>query len=230
MSLPRSGRLARLPILVLLLVLVVGCDTARGATLRSVNAPLVDPLPTMAVDTAYFAGGCFWGVQAVFQHVVGVQRATSGYSGGETTRPTYQQVTGGRTGHAETVRVIFDPAKVSFGTLLQVFFSVAHDPTQLNRQGPDIGTQYRSAIFVRSLEQEQVARAYIAQLDRESAFPTSIVTQITSFTRFYDAEAYHQDYATRHPDEPYIRVHDAPKLVELERRFPALWTARKADA
>ncbi len=225
-----AGRSARWPLMGLLLATVLGCDSAGAASARSVNPPAFDPPAAMAVDTAYFAGGCFWGVQAVFQHVVGVQRATSGYSGGETTRPTYQQVTTGRTGHAETVRVIYDPAKVSFGTLLQVYFTVAHDPTQLDRQGPDIGTHYRSAIFVRTIEQEQVARSYIAQLEREAAFPSPIVTRITPFTRFHEAEAYHQDYVTLHPDEPYVRVHDAPKLVDLERRFPALWTARKAPA
>src|SRR5688500_7180132 len=172
---------------------------------------------------AVFAGGCFWGVEAVFEQLKGVGQVTSGYAGGRSRLPvSYDDVGTGRTGHAEAVRVEYDPAVISYGQLLKVFFSVAHDPTQLNRQGPDVGTQYRSAIFYGNPEQQRLAQAYIAQLDAAKAYPKPIVTQVAPLTRFYQAEDYHQDYMRHHPDEPYIVYHDAPKLVNLTRQFPQL--------
>lgn len=174
-------------------------------------------------ETAVFAAGCFWGVQGVFQHVKGVQSAVSGYIGGSTATARYPLVGTGRTGHAEAVQVTYDPAQVSYAQLMQVFFSVAHDPTQLNRQGPDRGTQYRSAIFTTSSEQAQAARAYIAQLDRAGVFDAPIATRIESGKRFHPAEAYHQDYMTRHPRSAYIRINDLPKVRELQRLYPALY-------
>jgi peptide-methionine (S)-S-oxide reductase len=174
-------------------------------------------------ETAVFAGGCFWGVQAVFQHVHGVTSATSGYSGGASSTAEYEVVSTGQTGHAESVQVVFDPSQVTYGQLLKVFFSVAHDPTELNRQGPDSGTQYRSAIFYSNDEQKRVASAYIAQLDQAKAFPSAIVTQVVPLKAFYPAEAYHQNYATLHPDNPYIAINDAPKVDHLREQLPELY-------
>jgi len=189
------------------------------------------PIPPPAVDVpagshlarAVVAGGCFWGVQAVFQHVEGVESAASGYAGGTTADPDYHQVSGGGTGHAESVEVTYDPAKVSFGKLLQVFFSVAHDPTQRDRQGADIGTQYRSAIFTTDPGQAAVAAAYIAQLDAAGTWPEPIVTEVKPLEAFYPAEDYHQDYATLHPDALYIFYNDLPKVANLHAMFPDLW-------
>ena len=169
---------------------------------------------------AVLAGGCFWGVQAVFEHVKGVKRVLAGYSGGSAATATYDQVSDGDTGHAESVKILFDPAQVSYGQLLRIYFSVATDPTQLNRQGPDVGTQYRSAIFYSTPEQERIARAYIAQLGTAKAFGDPIVTQVAPLKAFYPAEAYHQDYARLHPNDRYIVVNDAPKVVNLQRYFP----------
>ena len=180
------------------------------------------------LDTVVFAGGCFWGVQAVFQHTKGVVSATSGYSGGTVAEPDYEQVSTGRTGHAESVRVIYDPSKVSYEQLLTVFFTVAHDPTELNRQGPDVGTQYRSALFYTSDAQRQAAQSYMAQLEKSGAVKEKIVTQVAPLRGFTVAEAYHQDYATLHPDQPYIRYNDAPKIAALRQRFPQLWTDKLA--
>jgi peptide-methionine (S)-S-oxide reductase len=172
---------------------------------------------------AVFAGGCFWGVEAVFEHLKGVGQVTSGYSGGTTPPPVdYDDVTTGRTGYAEAVRVEYDPSKISYGQLLKVFFSVAHDPTQLNRQGPDVGTQYRSAIFYGNAEQQKVARAYIAQLDAAKVYPKKIVTQVAPLEKFYQAEEYHQDYMRRNPNQPYIVYHDKPKIANLKKQFPQL--------
>ena len=176
-------------------------------------------------ETAVFAGGCFWGVQAVFQHVKGVVSATSGYSGGPSIAAEYEVVSTGTTGHAESVKVVYDPAKVSYGQLLKVFFSVAHDPTELNRQGPDQGTQYRSVIFYNSDQQKRIAQAYIAQLDQAKVFPHAIVTQVVPLKAFYPAEAYHQNYATLHPDNPYIKYNDLPKVANLQQQFPNLYRA-----
>jgi peptide-methionine (S)-S-oxide reductase len=188
-------------------------------------APAAD---AVQLDTVVFAGGCFWGVQGVFQHVKGVVAATSGYSGGTVARPSYEQVSTGTTGHAESVRVVYDPAKVSYEKLLEVFFVVAHDPTELNRQGPDVGTQYRSAVFYTSDAQRQATQHYIAQLERRGAVKGRVVTQVTPLRGFDVAEAYHQDYLTLHPAAPYIVYNDAPKLAQLKQRYPQLWSDRLA--
>lgn len=174
-------------------------------------------------QSAVLAGGCFWGIQAVFQHVKGVIRATSGYSGGASVTAKYELVSTGETGHAESVKITYDPSQITYGRLLQIFFSVAHDPTQLNRQGPDEGSQYRSAIFYSGDEQKRIAEAYIAQLNQAKVFSRQIVTQVVPLKAFYPAEAYHQDYATRHPDNPYIAYNDAPKVAHLRQKFPELY-------
>ncbi|RJF97046.1 peptide-methionine (S)-S-oxide reductase [Noviherbaspirillum cavernae] len=171
-------------------------------------------------ETAVFAGGCFWGVQAVFQHTRGVLNAVSGYAGGQKETARYERVTKGNTGHAESVQITFDPKQISYGKLLQIYFSVAHDPTQLNRQYPDVGTHYRSAIFYKDDAQKQVAEKYIAQLNAEKVFSDRIVTQLNPLNVFYPAEAYHQDYATLHPAMPYIAMYDRPKIANLKRMFP----------
>ncbi|HVZ42614.1 MAG TPA: peptide-methionine (S)-S-oxide reductase MsrA [Ramlibacter sp.] len=185
--------------------------------------PAQDIAASSGTQTAVFAGGCFWGVQAVFQHTKGVMNAVSGYAGGERATAKYEMVGSGRTGHAESVQVTFDPKQVSYGRLLQVYFSVAHDPTTLNRQGPDMGTQYRSAVFYRDAEQKRVAEAYIAQLDAAKAFHGRIVTQVAPLAGFYPAEAYHQDYATLHPESPYIFINDLPKVAALKATMPELY-------
>jgi peptide-methionine (S)-S-oxide reductase len=171
------------------------------------------------------AGGCFWGIQAVFQHTKGVQLALSGYSGGMKTNPSYQEVTTGRTGHAEAVQIKFDPRQISYGQILKIFFSVAHDPTQLDRQGPDVGTQYRSAIFYTNGDQKKVAEAYIAQLDKAGVFKAPVVTKVGQLATFYPAEDYHQDYAINHPTQPYIAIHDLPKVENLKQLFPTFYQA-----
>jgi len=198
----------------------------RAVSARSSAARPVLPPPAIEAtgDTvAVFAGGCFWGVEAVFRHVKGVHSAASGFAGGAINAPSYALVSSGTTGHAESVRITYDPKVVSYGTLLRVFFSVAHDPTQLNRQGPDRGTQYRSAIFYASDEQKKVAMSYIAQLEQAHAFAAPIVTQVAPLDAFHMAEEYHQDYARKNPHAPYIMINDAPKVTALERGFPALW-------
>jgi peptide-methionine (S)-S-oxide reductase len=182
-------------------------STARAATLQ----------------TAVFAGGCFWGVEAVFEHVKGVKAVVSGYAGGTVVNPDYETVTSGRTGHAEVVKVTFDPAVVSYETLLAVFFTVAHNPTELNRQGPDVGTQYRSAIFFTNAEQQKSATTVIAQLTQAKVFPRPIVTQVAPLSKFYDAEKYHQNYLYSHTDQPYIVYNDLPKIDALKKQYPALW-------
>jgi len=174
-------------------------------------------------EIAVFAGGCFWGVEAVFEHVKGVKEAVAGYSGGSAQTAKYEIVSSGTTGHAESVRVSFDPAQVNYGQLLKVFFAVAHDPTELNRQGPDTGTQYRSAIFYANDEQKSTAEAYVAQLQAAKIFPRPIVTQVAPLRAFYPAEAYHQHYLVNHPTQPYIVINDLPKLAKLKRQFPALY-------
>jgi len=174
---------------------------------------------------AVFAGGCFWGVEAVFRHVKGVTKAVSGYAGGAKAAD-YEEVSSGETGHAESVQVTYDPAQISYGELLRVFFSVAHDPTQLNRQGPDYGTQYRSVIFYRDDEQKRVAQAYIEQLTRAKAFAEPIVTQVVPLPAFYAAESYHQNYLALHRTQPYIVYNDLPKLAALQQAFPNLYVAR----
>ena len=175
------------------------------------------------LQTAYFAGGCFWGVEAVFEHVKGVKSVVSGYAGGAVVNPDYEAVSGGRTGHAEAVKVTFDPAVVSYETLLAVFFTVAHNPTELNRQGPDVGTQYRSAIFFANAEQQKSATTVIAQLTQAKTFRRPFVTQVASLPTFYDAESYHQNYLYSHTDQPYIMYNDLPKIDALKKQYPALW-------
>ncbi len=191
----------------------------------AIPAPALDEPASARTETAVFAGGCFWGVQGVFQHVRGVSRAVSGYAGGSADTAQYETVSSGTTGHAESVQITFDPSKVSYGTLLQIFFSVAHNPTELNRQGPDSGTQYRSAIFPADAGQKRVAQAYIAQLDAAHAYARPIVTRIEDGARFYPAEAYHQDFLARHPSYPYIVINDLPKLDALKRLFPDRYRA-----
>jgi len=208
-----------------LMVLTLGTASIAGNTFPAPakDAPLAK---TSSQQTAVLAGGCFWGIQAVFQHVKGVVSATSGYAGGSSMTAHYEVVSTGETGHAESVKIVYDPSQISYGELLRVFFSVAHDPTELNRQGPDEGTQYRSSIFYTSDEQRQIAAAYIAQLDKVRVYPRPIVTQVVELKGFYPAEAYHQNYATNHPDDLYIRYNDAPKVAHLLQEFPALYTGK----
>lgn len=202
--------------------------TAHARTSPSVPAPTVDiPKASMSTpQTIVVAGGCFWGVQAVFQHVKGVLTATSGYSGGDAKTAEYETVSTGETGHAESVQIVYDPSKITYGELLRIFFSVAHDPTQLNRQGPDEGTQYRSVIFYSSDEQKRIAESYIAQLDSAKVFAHRIVTEVVPLKAFYPAEAYHQNYAANHPYQPYIVFNDAPKVEHLRKVFPDLYTGK----
>jgi peptide-methionine (S)-S-oxide reductase len=205
-------------------ILLATCDA---------NAAPKTPIPPAKVDvslastpgkqTAVFAGGCFWGTQAVFERVKGVINTTVGYSGGSAATATYGQVTTETTGHAESVEVVYDPSKITYGQLLRIFFSVAHDPTQLNRQGPDVGTSYRSAIFYVNDDQRRIATAYIVQLDNAKVFSRRIVTEVTPLQGFYRAEDYHQDYALHNPDNPYIQVCDRPKIESLKRQFPELF-------
>ncbi|WP_213953095.1 peptide-methionine (S)-S-oxide reductase MsrA [Variovorax sp. dw_954] len=193
----------------------------------AVPAPKIDPASLDASATAVLAGGCFWGVQGVYQHVKGVTSAVSGYAGGDESTAKYESVGSGRTGHAEAVRISFDPRQVSYARLLQIYFSVVHDPTQLNRQGPDTGTQYRSAIFAQNVEQARIAQAYIAQLTEAKTFGGKpVVTTVELQKRFYPAEAYHQDYLTLHPDEPYIAYNDLPKVDNLKKLFADRYSPR----
>jgi peptide-methionine (S)-S-oxide reductase len=217
---------AVLAIVTVALVLFAAKAT-RGASSEvsaPVAAPFSDAIATSAAeDTAVFAGGCFWGVEAVYEHVKGVKSVVSGYAGGNASTATYDQVGGGDTGHAESVQVIYDPSQVSYGKLLQIFFSVAHDPTQLNRQGPDRGTQYRSAIFYKSADQQRVAESYIKQLTEAKTFSRPIVTQVAKLPAFYPAEAYHQDYLVNHPNQPYIVINDQPKVAALKKQFADIY-------
>jgi peptide-methionine (S)-S-oxide reductase len=199
--------------------------TARAETAVAMPRPAAEaPAQASGLETAVLAGGCFWGIQAVYQHVKGVTNAVSGYAGGAQKDADYNTVSTGSTGHAEAVKVTFDPRQVSYGKILQIYFSVAHDPTQLNRQGPDSGTQYRSEIFPQSEAQAKTAKDYIAQLDQAHAFKKPIMTKTATLkAAFYAAEDYHQDYATRHPYQPYIVINDAPKVVNLKAMHPDLW-------
>jgi peptide-methionine (S)-S-oxide reductase len=205
------------------LLLVI--STALAAPKAPILAPSTDvPLAAQpGKEKAVFAGGCFWGVQSVFQRVKGVLATTAGYSGGAAKTATYKQVVTETTGHAESVEVIYDPSRITYGQLLRIYFSVAHDPTQLNRQGPDVGTSYRSAIFYTNDEQKRLAEAYIAQLDSQKVFSHRIVTEVTPLKAFYRAEDYHQDYAYHNPDSPYIEVCDRPKIEALKKQFPELF-------
>jgi peptide-methionine (S)-S-oxide reductase len=190
---------------------------------------MVDAAPAGGEASAVFAGGCFWGVEGVFQHVRGVKSVRSGYSGGDAAHANYDDVSDGDSGHAESVRVVYDPSQVTYGQLLQVFFSVAQDPTLLNRQGPDTGTQYRSAIFYGSPEQKKVAEAYVAQLKGARAFAAPIVTQVTPLKAFYPAESEHQDYMHLNPDALYIAINDRPKVLALQRLYPERYVATWAN-
>jgi len=216
----------------LLAVCVIGGCMGLFAACDAKAAPKA-PVPPAKIDvalasapgkqTAVFAGGCFWGTQAVFERVKGVIHTTAGYAGGSASTATYDQVTTETTGHAESVEVDYDPSKITYGQLLRIFFSVAHDPTELNRQGPDVGTSYRSAIFYSNDEQKRIATAYITQLDEAKVFPKKIVTDVTPLKGFYRAEDYHQDYALHHPENPYIQVCDRPKIDALKQQFPELF-------
>ncbi len=214
-------------ILFALLVGATACN-AKASLAAAVPEPVLD-VPRAAAagqQTAVISGGCFWGVQAVFQHVRGVTSVTSGYSGGSAKTAEYEVVSTGETGHAESVQIVYDPSQITYGELLRVFFSVAHDPTQRNRQGPDEGTQYRSSIFYSNDEQKRIAEAYIAQLDTAKVFPRPIVTKVVPLHGFYPAEAYHQNYATLHPNQPYILFNDAPKVEHLRQEFPTLYAGK----
>jgi len=212
----------------MILTVVAGTVACQAGNAGPVPAPAVDETKAAASakQTAVVAGGCFWGIQAVFQHVKGVLTATSGYSGGSMKNPDYEAVSSGRTGHAESVQIVYDPSQVTYGELLRVFFSVALDPTEVNRQGPDEGTQYRSVIFYGNDEQKKIAEAYIAQLDQSKVFRRKIATQVTPLQAFYPAEAYHQNYATLHPNQPYIFYNDAPKVANLRKEFPEMYSGK----
>ena len=210
--------------LLILVGFTFACSTADAS-----STPLPDPeidaplAKAKGEQKAVLAGGCFWGIEAVFEHVKGVSDAKSGYAGGDAASADYRKVSSGTTGHAESVLVTYDPSQVTYGQLLKVFFSVAHNPTELNRQGPDRGPQYRSAIFYANEEQKKIAEAYIKQLDRAKVFNQSIVTQVTPLEAFHDAESYHQDYLAQHPDEPYIVINDMPKVENLRKQLPQLY-------
>jgi peptide-methionine (S)-S-oxide reductase len=216
-------------------LLAVGAAAAQlwylplwGAESPVVLAPPVDdnPKASGASQTAVLAGGCFWGVQGVYEHVRGVQKVLAGYAGGERSTAQYESVSSGTTGHAESVKITFDPAQISYGQILQIAFSVVHDPTQLNRQGPDSGTQYRSAIFYADEGQKRIAQAYIAQLQQAHAFSRPIVTKLESLRAFYPAEDYHQDYLIHNPNQPYIAIYDLPKVENFRKTFPELYSGR----
>jgi peptide-methionine (S)-S-oxide reductase len=217
-----------LAVVLLALLGVTACNAKANPAVAAVPAPALDAphASSAGQQTAVLSGGCFWGVQAVFQHVRGVITATSGYSGGKAKTAEYELVSTGDTGHAESVQVVYDPSQISYGELLRVFFSVAHDPTQLNRQGPDEGTQYRSSIFYANDEQKRIAQAYITQLDQAKVFSSPIVTQVVPLEGFYPAEAYHQNYAALHPNQPYIVFNDAPKVAHLRQLFPDIYVGK----
>ena len=223
----RSMMTPLLTVLVAVLALFLWTRHAYTSAATIIPDPAVDETlaPQKGQATIVVAGGCFWGIQAVFQHVKGVNSATSGYSGGTVKNPDYEQVSSGETGHAESVEIVYDPSQITLGQLLKVFFSVAHDPTELNRQGPDTGTQYRSAIFFANADQQRIAQAYVAQLDQAKVFSQPIVTQIVPFKAFYRAEDYHQNYAAEHPNNPYIATFDLPKVKNLQQQFPGLYVA-----
>ncbi|MBA3321844.1 MAG: peptide-methionine (S)-S-oxide reductase MsrA [Pyrinomonadaceae bacterium] len=220
------SRYLSLILVVFLLATTLACNAVTNAT-AGVTIP--DPVVSSQLATAkgeqiaVFAGGCFWGVEAVFEHVKGVTEVTSGYTGGAAQTANYEAVSEGDTGHAEAVRITYDSSQISYEQLLKIFFSVAHDPTELNRQGPDTGTQYRSAIFYTDENQERIARAYIAQLDQAKVFKRPIVTQVVALDSYYKAEAYHQDYLAHHPNERYIVINDQPKVANLRNQFPELY-------
>lgn len=209
---------------ILLIGISMSCNAA-GASATVIPDPVLDaPLATVKGEqTAVLAGGCFWGIEAVFEHVKGVTGVKSGYAGGSASTARYDKVSSGGTDHAESVQIVYDPSQVSYGQLLKVFFSVAHDPTELNRQGPDTGTQYRSAIFYTNEDQKRIALAYIEQLNKAKVFGREIVTQVAALDSFHEAEAYHQDYLARHPNQPYIVINDLPKVENLRKQLPGLY-------
>ncbi|HUO18482.1 MAG TPA: peptide-methionine (S)-S-oxide reductase MsrA [Steroidobacteraceae bacterium] len=204
--------------------LLASCSVGAGAAPAVVPPPVVDsPAEHGKLQTAVLAGGCFWGLQGVFEHVRGVHRVLAGYSGGTRGAASYEEVSSGTTGHAESVQIVFDPAEVTYGKLLQIYFSVAHDPTELNRQGPDSGTQYRSDIFYADDTQRHIAESYIEQLNKDGVFRQPIVTRVDPLKGFYAAEAYHQDYYLKNPGQPYIVFNDLPKIRNLKQLFPDVW-------
>ncbi len=218
---------ASLLMLVMLVMTMNACNAANASAAAIPDPKLDAPLATSKGEqTAVLAGGCFWGMEAVYEHVNGVVRVESGYSGGSAAAAQYEEVGSGSTNHAESVRIAYDPSQITYGQLLKVFFAVAHDPTQLNRQGPDIGTQYRSAIFYSNEEQRRIAQAYVQQLDQANVFGQKIVTQLVPFQSFYEAESYHQNYLVNHPDDPYIVFNDLPKLENLRKLLPKLYKAK----
>lgn len=225
----RGANPASISIVIVLIAVLCGTFAGQKAKAAESSTVLPDPVADAQLatkpgkQTAVLAGGCFWGIQLVFQHVKGVKNATSGYAGGSSSTAEYETVGTGSTGHAESVRITFNPAQITYGQLLKIFFSVGHDPTQLNRQGPDTGTQYRSVIFYADDEQKHIAEAYIAQLEQARLFPRPIVTQLVPLEKFYPAEMYHQNYATMHPGDPYIARNDSPKLEQLRQQLPALY-------
>jgi peptide-methionine (S)-S-oxide reductase len=219
----------RLILFLSVIAVIVSCTAATNPPIPAAKMDV--PLASHAgKEKAVFAGGCFWGTQTVFERVKGVTETTVGYSGGSAATATYDQVTTETTGHAESVEVIYDPSKITYGELLRIFFSVAHDPTQLNRQGPDVGTSYRSAIFYVNEEQKKIASAYIEQLNQARIFPKPIVTEVTPLKGFYRAEDYHQDYALQHPEDPYIQVCDRPKIKALQQQFPEYFVDYKGKS
>jgi len=213
----------RYPLTVLLVAFAFGCGLRAETINRTIPSPLVDTPAAASPQVAVLAGGCFWGQQGMFEHVRGVTKVVAGYSGGEASTAHYTMVGTETTGHAESVEITFDPKQITYGQLLQLFFSVAHDPTQLDRQGPDRGPSYRSEIFFASPEQEHVARAYVAQLTNAKVFQSPIVTRIEPLKAFYEAEGYHQDYLIYHPNQPYIMYNDLPKIEALKRVYPQLY-------
>jgi peptide-methionine (S)-S-oxide reductase len=214
-----------LVLLLLAFLLPLCAKTSPSRANAAFPKPVVDdPISSShGQQQAVLSGGCFWGVQAVFEHTRGVLSAVSGYAGGDADTAHYEMVGAGTTGHAESVKVIFDPSQITYGEILMIFFSVAHDPTQLNKQGPDWGTQYRSALFYSSPEQKKIAEAYIVQLDAAKVYPQKIVTQVVPLKEFFPAESYHQDFVKHHPDNPYIVINDLPKLTSLRKQFPELY-------
>jgi peptide-methionine (S)-S-oxide reductase len=223
-----SRSLSAMLVTSLLTTMSLSCNAVTATVGSALPNPVIDaPLATTKGEqTAVLAGGCFWGIEAVFEHVKGVISASSGYSGGAAETAHYEMVSAGNTGHAESVRIKYDPSQISYGQLLKVFFAVAHDPTELNRQGPDTGSQYRSAIFYGSAEQQKIADAYIAQLNKAKVFQRPIATQVVPLKAFYEAEDYHQDYARQHPNEPYIAINDLPKVTELRKQLPELYVEK----
>ena len=223
-----SMKLLTFAMVAAVLIVVAGMNS-RAKPSSGANAefprPAVDQptSPTRGKEVAVISGGCFWGIQAVYEHTKGVISATSGYAGGTADTASYETVSSGQTGHAESVKIVYDPSEITYGQVLMVFFSVAHNPTELNKQGPDWGTQYRSSIFYTSPEQKKVAEAYIKQLDAAKVYPSKIVTQVVALNAFYPAEKYHQDYLKHNPNNPYIVINDLPKLQNLKKEFPELY-------